>query len=93
MADDSPSTNDNPPISNTLTTLHIKVGTSVDALNSRDPVDLNDDVKTATQLRNILVSKGTMSEGDQFLAKDDSPLNKDLEGSTQWSELVAEEVF
>lgn len=75
-----------------MTTLSIKKGTSVDALKTHGPVEFGDDVKTTAQLRTILVEKKVMAESDQFVSKDGSLLKQDVEGSTQWSDLVAEEV-
>jgi hypothetical protein len=75
-----------------MTTLSIKKGASVDALKAHDPVEFGDDVKTTAQLRTILVEKKVMAESDQFVGKDSSPLKRDVEGSTQWSDLLAEEV-
>jgi hypothetical protein len=73
--------------------LCIKKGTSADALETLDPIDIGDDVKTATQLRTLLVGKGLMVESDQFLGKDDSFLKHDSEDSTQWSDLATEKAF
>ena len=75
-----------------MTTLSIKKGTSVDDLKTHGPVEFGDDVKTTAQLRTILVEKKVMAESDQFVGKDGSLLKRDVEGSTQWSDLVAEEV-
>jgi hypothetical protein len=75
-----------------MTTLSIKKGSSVDVLKSHGPVEFDDDVKTTAQLRTILVDKGVMVESDQFVGKDGSLLKRDVEGSTQWPDLVAEDV-
>jgi hypothetical protein len=94
MASENPASADgNVPTGSKMTTLCIKKGASVDVLKTHDPIEFGDDVKTTTQLRTILVGKGVMVEGDQFVGKDGSLLKRDLEGSTQWSDLVAEEVF
>ena len=70
-------------------TLLIKKGTSVDLKTH----DLGDDVKTAAQLRAILMSKGVMVESDQFMGEDGSLLKQEEEGSMQRSGVVADEVF
>ena len=73
-------------------TFLIKKGTSLDVLKSCGPVELGDDVKTAAQLRALLVSKGETLENDQIVVQDGSPLKQEEEGSVQWSGIVADEV-
>jgi hypothetical protein len=75
-----------------MTTLSIKKGSSIDILKPHGPVEFDDDVKTTAQLRTILMDKGLMVQIDQFVGKDDSLLNRDVEASIQWLDLIAEDV-
>ncbi|KIM84794.1 hypothetical protein PILCRDRAFT_369386 [Piloderma croceum F 1598] len=76
-----------------MTTLSIKKGSSVDILKPYGPVEFGDDVKTTAQLRTILTDKEVMGESDQFVDKDGSLLKRDVEASTQWPDLVAEDAI
>jgi hypothetical protein len=75
------------------TTLLVKKGTSMDVLKTLGPAEFGDNVKTAAQLRAILVDKGVMVESDQFMIEDGSLLKREEESSMQWSGVVAEEVL
>ena len=92
-SENSSSADGSAPTGNKPTTVCIKKGISVDVLKTHGPAEFGDDVKTAAQLRATLVGKGIMVESDKFLGKDGSLLKQDSEGSTQWSDIVAEEVF
>jgi len=75
-----------------MTRLSINKGSSVDVLKSHSLVEFGDDITTTAQLRTILIDKGVLVESDQFVGKDGSLLKRDVEGSTQWPDLVVEDV-
>lgn len=68
---------------------------AVRASNETPMVDdlLSGSMEDSLENMRLDVDKGAMVESDQFMGKDGSLLKRDSEGSTQWLDLAAEEVF